>query len=69
VLPLGNKRVFGGEELSPLTPTITYDGEEFLLLAPQIASMPSKLLNDPVGSLTHFRAEIIAALDFAITGA
>jgi len=37
-------------------------------LAPQITSMPAKLLKDPVGSLSHLRDEIIGALDFAIIG-
>ncbi len=45
-----------------------YEGEEFLLLIPQIASVPAKSLKNPIGSLSHLRDEIIAALDFAITG-
>ena len=68
VLPLGRKAHFRNEEMKGLTPTITYEGEDFLLLTPQIASMPAKTLKDPIGSLSHLRDEIIAALDFAITG-
>jgi len=68
VVPLGKKALFRSEELKGLTPTITYEGEDFLLLIPQIASMPAKALKDPIGSLSHLRDEIIAALDFAITG-
>ena len=68
VLPLGRKKLFKGEELKGLTPLIEYEGEEFLLLVPQIASMPSKTLRNPIGSLSHLRDEIIAALDFALTG-
>ena len=68
VLPVARKELFKGEELKGLTPLIEYEGEEFLLLVPQIASMPSKTLRNPIGSLSHLRNEIIAALDFAITG-
>jgi toxin CcdB len=50
-----------------LTPEINYEGEELLLLTPQISSVPSKILKEPVGSLSHFREQIINALDFAIT--
>ncbi|WP_426359412.1 CcdB family protein [Pseudocolwellia sp. HL-MZ19] len=39
-----------------------------ILLTPQIASMSSKLLKDPIGSVEPLRDEIIAAIDFAITG-
>ena len=68
VIPLGRKELFKGEELKGLTPFIEYEGEGFLLLVPQIASIPSKTLRNPIGSLSHLRDEIVAALDFAITG-
>lgn len=68
VVPLGTKSNFKNEELKGLTPTIEYEGKELLLLIPQIASMPSKSLKDPIGSLDHLRDEIVAALDFAVTG-
>jgi toxin CcdB len=68
VVPLGRKAHFRNEEMKGLTPTITYEGEDLLLLIPQIASMPAKALKSPIGSLSHFRDDIIAALDFAITG-
>ena len=68
VVPLGRKDHFNNEELKGLTSTIEYDGEKLLLLVPQIASMPSRSLKNPIGSLSHLRDEIIAALDFAITG-
>ncbi len=68
VIPLGRVKDFKNEKMQGLTPELNYDGEKLLLLTPQIASMPSKLLKTPVGSLSHFRDEIIAAMDFAITG-
>lgn len=68
VVPLGRKVHFKNEEMKGLTPTVTYEGEDLLLLIPQIASMPAKALKDPIGSLSHLRDEIITALDFAITG-
>ena len=68
VVPLGRKADFKNEVMKGLTPAVSYEGEELLLLIPQIASMPTKELKDPIGSLSHLRDEIIAALDFAITG-
>ncbi len=68
VIPLGRLKDFKKETMQGLTPELNYDGEKLLLLTPQITSIPSKLLTSPVGSLSHFRDEIIASLDFAITG-
>ena len=68
VIPLGRSSAFGGEAMKGLTPMLSFDGEELLLLTPQIASVPEKQLRKPVGSLAHFREQIIAALDLAITG-
>ena len=68
VIPLGKLQHFNNAEMKGLTPKVEYGGEELLLLVPQIASIPSRSLKDPVGSLSHMREQIIAALDFAITG-
>ena len=68
VVPLGVMKSFKNTNMKGLTPEIEYNGERLLLLIPQIASIPSKILKNPVGSLEHFRDDVIAALDFAITG-
>lgn len=68
VVPLGNLEYFKNEKMDLLTPQVEYEDEQLVLLIPQIASMPSKSLRNPVGSLAHMRDEIISALDFAITG-
>ena len=67
-IPLGKLNHFRNEQMDGLTPLIEYENEQYILLIPQIASMPSKLLKDPVGSVQSLRDEIIAAIDFAITG-
>jgi len=68
VIPLGKISYFKNEQIKGLTPIIEYKNEKLLLLTAQIASVPAKKLKNPVGSLSHFRDEIIASLDFAITG-
>jgi len=54
--------------MSKLTPIVEYENEQFVLLTPQIASIPPKSLQNSVGSIESMRDEIIAAIDFAITG-
>ena len=68
VVPLADIRYMSYEEFKGLTPKISYEDKELLILMPQIASMSTKSLKNPVGSLSHLRDEIISALDFAITG-
>src|SRR5690554_5503399 len=68
VVPLGRLQNFKNQGMKGLTLEITYEGETLLLLIPQIASIPAKILTKPIGSLAHLRDEIVAALDFAITG-
>ena len=68
VIPLGKLRHFKNEKMKGLTPEIEYEGEKLLLLTPQIAAIPASLLKDSIGSLSHFREDIISSLDFAITG-
>lgn len=68
VIPLATASALKGGTLSGLTPEISYQGQALLLMTPQLSSVPANILQNPVGSLEHFRTEIIAALDFAITG-
>ncbi|MGS2743216.1 CcdB family protein [Halomonas sp. LS-001] len=68
VTPLGKRSAFGGETLQGLTPDISFGDEALLLLTPQISSVSEKHLKNPMGSLSHFRKQIVGALDRAITG-
>jgi len=54
--------------MTKLTPIVEYENEQFILLTPQIASIPSASLQNPIGSIESMRDEIIVAIDFAITG-
>ncbi|ENR6547771.1 CcdB family protein, partial [Vibrio cholerae] len=53
---------------SHLCPTIHIEQGDFVILTQQIASVPTKILVEPVADLSTFRDEIIAAIDFLITG-
>ena len=68
VVPLGNAVNLKNEEIKGLTPKVEFEGENLLILIPQIASMNRKSLRDPVGTLSHLRDEIVSSIDLAITG-
>lgn len=68
VLPIARPGELKDQEMKRLTPVVEYEGEELLIITPQISAVSKKALKEPLGSLAHFRDEIIASLDFAITG-
>ena len=68
VIPLGKHSALGSQSMRGLTPEISFDDQQLLLMTPQISSVPEKHLKNPVGSLSHFRDQIVGALDLAITG-
>ena len=68
VVPLAKLEQFNNVKMDRLTPVVEYEGDQLLLLTPQLASIPADMLGQPVGSLLGFRDEIIASLDFAVTG-
>ncbi len=51
-----------------LTPLLKIDGENYLMLTPQLAGINKKELGKPVADLSNSRAEIVAALDFLVMG-
>jgi len=51
VIPLGKLNRFGNESLGKLTPAVEYENDQFILLTPQITSIPSNLLKNPIGSV------------------
>ena len=68
VVPLALYSKFKNEEIKGLTPKVSFGDKDLLILIPQLSSMPSKSLKNPIGSFSHLRDEIISALDLAITG-
>ncbi len=51
-----------------LCPIITIEGKDYSLLTHQISSISKRFLSNYQGTLIHNRPEIIAAIDFLITG-
>ena len=51
-----------------LTPILTFEGQEYLMLTPQLAGIPTRELGALAGDLAAQRAVITAAVDFLIAG-
>lgn len=68
VVPLVPKKAAKGIELQVLTPILDIDGAAYLMVTPQLAGVPRRALGEPVADLSGRRADIVAAIDFLVTG-
>ena len=67
VIPLTPSKYLA-ENISKLCPVTEVDNESFFLLTQQMTNVPVSALQASKGSLVHLRDEIIAAVDFLVTG-
>jgi toxin CcdB len=68
VVPLCPISTIKGKTLRTLMPVLDIEGEHFVMLTPQMAGIPKSELGAPVTRVEHYRFEIIAAIDFLLTG-
>ncbi|MXQ14271.1 CcdB family protein [Microvirga makkahensis] len=63
MIPSDNAAIISG-----LTPLVRFKGDEFLLLTYQLASVPARELQRPIGSLASDQDAIKRALDILFLG-
>jgi len=68
VAPLTKAAALKKKSIEHVTPLITFEGEKYLLLMPQLSGIAKTDLGARVGDLSSYRDEIIAALDFLFLG-
>jgi toxin CcdB len=68
VVPLSAASSSRARSMDSLTPTVRFDGRDYLMVTPQLAGIASRELGPIVGNLSESRHAIVAALDFLISG-
>lgn len=69
VVPLRNVERFAKVRIpEPLMPQLDVNGAACLMETPKLAAVPQRVLKQPVASLAHDQARILAALDFLFQG-
>jgi toxin CcdB len=68
VAPLVKASALQKKGIDRLTPAVTFDGEKYLLLIPQLSGIAKADLGARAGDLSRYREEIVGALDFAFLG-
>jgi toxin CcdB len=68
VIPLSLKSVFTDKAMKDLTPTISINGDEYILLTQQMAAIHKKNLGSFVYDCSESRHQVLSSIDFLITG-
>lgn len=68
VVPLIKHTAMTKKSIGTLTPIVDVDGQNFVMLVPQLAGIALLDLGAEVASLANKRGEIVAAVDFLVTG-
>lgn len=68
VVPLTETTKVGYHAMSRLTPLLTVQENQYLMITPQLAGIAKRELGEEVESLVEARHEIIAAIDFLLSG-
>lgn len=68
VIPLSPLRLAGKAAISRLCPVLEIDGEPHVALTPQLAGIDRTTLRKAVCNLADSRSDIIAAMDFIVSG-
>lgn len=68
VIPLTKAAALTKKPLANLTPGLTFEGDDYVLMTPLLAGVARTELGTGIGSLADERHTILAAMDFLLTG-
>jgi toxin CcdB len=68
VVPLVPADAGQHKPISRLTPMFSLESHSYIMLTPQLAGISKRELGEPIADLSSARDEIIAAIDFLVTG-
>ena len=68
VIPMTKAPALTRKPVSHLTPEVSFNGDRYVLMTPQLAGVGRTELGPEAGSLVDERQTILAAVDFLLTG-
>ena len=68
VIPLSKAAALMKKPVSQLMPILSFDGETYVLMTPELAGVARTDLGPAAGTLAERREMILAAMDFLLTG-
>lgn len=68
VVPLIKRTASSRKPIRNLMPVVRVEGQDFIMMVPQLAGIATRDLGPAVATVAQHRAEVVAALDFLILG-
>lgn len=68
VVPLTPVKAMSHQPMSKLTPVLQVQGQDYCMMTPQLAGIHKRELGAEVEILTAYQNDIIAAIDFLLSG-
>jgi toxin CcdB len=68
VVPMTKAAALTRKPVSHLTPEVSFNGDRYVLMTPQLAGIGRAELGPHAGTLAEERQAILAAIDFLLTG-
>jgi toxin CcdB len=68
VIPMTKAAALTRKPVSHLTPEVSFNGDRYVLMTPQLAGVGRAELGAHAGALVEERQIILAAIDFLLTG-
>lgn len=68
VIPLSPSSISGSSAITKLCPQIDIEGKTYIAMTQQIAGIDRSVLGKEAYDLSAYRSEIIAGLDFVVSG-
>jgi toxin CcdB len=68
VIPMTKAVALTKKPVSHLTPEVSFSGDRYVLMTPQLAGVVRAELGPLAGTLVNERQTILAAMDFLLTG-
>lgn len=68
IVPLSPSESVAHITISKLNPTIEIDGDSYTAMVQDMAGMDRRQLGRELCDLTHYRSEIVGAVDFVLSG-
>ncbi len=68
VIPMTKAAALTRKPVSHLTPEVSFNGDRYVLMTPQLAGIGRTELGPHAGTLVDERQTILAAIDFLLTG-
>ena len=65
LLPISSMK---GQTVRALMPILEVEGERYVMLTPELAGIPKSELGEAIARVEQHRFDIIAAIDFLLTG-